>query len=525
MMTDWISLARNKFLFIKVNKDEISLFGFFAVYLISWSLLAAFLPLSAELDSVEQVVWSQTWQWGYYKHPPLPSALLHVLNFLFGGPSMGLIAFAAQGCNVVALIYVWLLAKQMLPRKSAIIAVLITSLIAYYHFKALTFNHDTVSSPFTAAALYYFYCALRCPERTSTWLWLGFVSGLAMLTKYSALLIFAGFFVYLTWQRLWTDTRVIRGIFISSMVFALMLFPHIVWLVEHNWLPLTYIHNKLSFSQSRLVVFENFFIKQIFRLSFTLPLLLGVWYQSRKGAIRIATDNSSGSPKVDHDLRFLLIVLLTPLILAMMPTLLTGSPLADNWVSAFFLPAGILAAKCFFNGLDETQLLKTASRLAWVTHGAILIVFFWLSAIHPVSIDRAARFNFPSRALAEKVTEIWHRHRKEPLAIVISNYLSGGHVLLHTRPEPTLLIDNKTERSPWVSEQDVAACGAFILVKINQARYYSDLLSHAVTKGEFLLTWRYGPREKDLHYLWGILPPLLNNGVCRFHASGESGAH
>jgi len=256
-MDDPISLIRDKFSFIAANKDELGLFAFLAVYLISWTLLAAFLPLSTELDSIEQVVWSQSWQWGYYKHPPLPSALLHVLNSLFGGPSIGLTAFAAQGCSVLALIYVWLLAKQILPRKLAIVAVLITSLIAYHNFRAFAFNHNTVSLPFTAAALYYFYCALRYSNRLSNWLCLGLACGLAMLSKYSAALVMTSFFVFIVWQRLWTDVRIIWGLIVSSVVFMLVLFPHVVWLVDNNWLPFTYIHDKLAVSDNRLHILDR----------------------------------------------------------------------------------------------------------------------------------------------------------------------------------------------------------------------------------------------------------------------------
>ncbi len=197
------------------HRDEQQLLAFLAVYLVAWTLLAAVLPLSMDLDSVEQVVWSQTAQWGYYKHPPLPSLLLHGLNRLFCHPSMGLTAFAAQGGNVVALIYVWLLAKQILPRQLAIVAVLITSLIAYHNFRAIVFNHNTVSLPFTAAILYYFYRAVRQPERLLMWLLLGVAGGLAMLTKYSAVLVLASCFIYVLWQRLWTNPQVLWGMLLS----------------------------------------------------------------------------------------------------------------------------------------------------------------------------------------------------------------------------------------------------------------------------------------------------------------------
>jgi hypothetical protein len=515
---NFIWLVRNKLSFIAKNKDEFSLFAFLAVYLISWTLLAAFLPLSTERDSIEQVVWSQSWQWGYYKHPPLPSALLHVLNSLFGGPSIGLTAFAAQGCNVVALIYVWQLAKQILPRKLAITAVLITSLIAYHNFRALTFNHNTVSLPFTAAALYYFYCALRYPKRTSNWLWLGLACGLAMLTKYSAALVMTSFFVYIAWQRLWTNTRVIRGLLVSSVVFMLVFSPHVVWLAENNWLPFTYLHDELAASGNRVGILAGFLANQIIRLSFTLPLLLGVWYLNKKGTIKVATIHSSELSGANYDLCFLLTVLLTPLILAMMPPLLTGSFLNSNWVSAFFLPAGILATKCFFHRLDEAQLLKNANRLAWITHTAIIVFFFLGSVIYPIAVGGAARSNFPSQALADKVTEIWHEHQKEPLAIVISDTWTGGNVLLHVRPEPTLFIDNNLEESPWVNAHDVAACGAFIITIKSETlpNAYSILFSQASAKGEFSLAWGHGPRGKDVQYAWAIKPPIPGEANCRF---------
>lgn len=522
-MDDPIRLIRDRFSFIAANKDELGLFVFFAVYLTSWTLLAAFLPLSTEQDSIEQVVWSESWQWGYYKHPPLPSALLHALNLLFGGPSIGLTAFAAQGCAVVALIYVWLLAKQMLPRKLAIVAVLLTSLIAYHNFRAFAFNHNTVSLPFTAAAIYYFYCALRCPRRFSNWLWLGFVCGLAMLTKYSAALVMASFFVYIVWQRLWADVLIIRGLLAGSAVFVAVFSPHVVWLAEHNWLPFTYLNNELLLTGNRLSIFAGFFANQIIRLSFTLPLLLWVFYLRRKGVIKVTAAQAVESPGTSQDLRFLLCMLLTPLILAMMTPLLKGSPLNSNWVSAFFLPAGILAAKCFFSRFDDTQLLKQANRVTWLTQAAITTSFFLGAVVYPEVIGSKATLDFPGQALTDKVAEIWHRREKAPLTIVISDTWTGGNILLDARPEPALLIDNLAEISPWVNANDVAACGAFIITSKPEmvTGVYSRLFSRALAKGEFSLAWGRPPLGNILHYKWAIMQPVPGAAACRFNTLPE----
>ena len=205
----------------------------------------------------------------------------------------------------------------------------------------------------------------------------------------------------------------------------------------------------------------------------------------------------------------------------MMPPLLKGMPLNSNWVSAFFLPVGILITKCFFCRLDETQLLKHANRLVWITQAAILIFFFVGGVIYPAVMGRKATLLFPGQALTDKVSEIWRRQHKEPLTIVISDPWIGGNVLLHARPEPTLLIDNNPEISPWVNANDVAACGAFIIINKSEADAYSLLFSQASAKGELSFAWGRPPLGIAVHYMWAIKPPITGEATCRFTASPD----
>jgi 4-amino-4-deoxy-L-arabinose transferase-like glycosyltransferase len=507
---------------LSCDKEERQLFTFLAVYLAAWTLLAAWLPLSMDLDSVEQVIWSQTAQWGYYKHPPLPSLLLHILNKLFGGPSMGLTAFAAQGGNVVALIYVWLLAKRMLPPQLAIVAVLITSLIGYHNFRAIVFNHNTVSLPFTAATLYYFYCAIRQPERLLMWLLLGIAGGLAMLTKYSAILVLASVFVYVVWQRLWLNPLVIRGLLVSIVAFALVFSPHIIWLVEHDWIPFTYLDKQLTTSGGRLKLLGNFFANQGIRWWYTL-LAVGLLIKISPRQVvttRLECWGSYLTPTYENDRRFLFIMLFTPLLLAMLPLLIKGNSLNSNWVSAFFLPAGILLVQVFFRHYDEAQLLKNTQRLVWGMQSVILLIFFGAAVIYPAMKGRSARTNYPSQALANTVSAIWREHQQQPLTIVIAENWLGGNVLLHVRPEPTLLIDNDTVISPWVTRQDVASCGALVLTSVEEMTLptYSTLFNKAFATGTFALNWGHPPRGEVVQYAWAIQSPEPSQPPCRFNS-------
>ena len=42
----------------------------------AWVLLSAWLWRTPPIDNVEQLVWRGAVEWGYYKHPPLPTWLL-----------------------------------------------------------------------------------------------------------------------------------------------------------------------------------------------------------------------------------------------------------------------------------------------------------------------------------------------------------------------------------------------------------------------------------------------------------------
>ena len=492
------------------------LFLFGLAYLVLWTVCAALIPRAMHIDSIEQVVWSQSLQWGYYKHPPLPSALMHVLNAAFGGPSQALTAFAAQGCSVAAMVYVWLLARRMVQPRVAIVAVVLTSLLSYHTINALTLNHNTVSLPFTAAALYHFYRGVVSGKRTH-WLALGLAAGLAMLTKYSAALALSALFVFVITQRLWADARVLRGIALSLVVFAVVLSPHVHWLVVNNFPPIHYAEHQLESSTNRFVVLMGFLINQASRVS---VMALVAWLLLRRDPARGASGGSKGlaTERERFDRHYLLVTLCTPLALAIAPALLRGDALDSNWVSAYFLPAGILLVHCFFRGNRDPLLLNRTWKLAALAHIGILVVFFAGAAVVPEIVGRNARFNFPSQQLADQAAAVWRAHESGPMRLVVSDTWTGGNLALHLRPEPLVFMDHDTGKSRWLEESDLSQCGALVLTAVanRAAPAYAPLFSQASASGEFSLDWGFGARGQVMHYAWATLSPVQDGQLCRF---------
>ena len=54
------------------------------VFAAVWLGLLAFTSLSPPVDNIEQLIWVHSLEWGYYKHPPLPTWVIWLPASLFG---------------------------------------------------------------------------------------------------------------------------------------------------------------------------------------------------------------------------------------------------------------------------------------------------------------------------------------------------------------------------------------------------------------------------------------------------------
>ena len=85
-----------------------------------WGLAVGLNYSAPEVDSAEQFVWAFSLETGYWKHPPLPSWIMHALIQVFG-PSLLLPFVATQTCIVIALALTWRLGCEfMSPTRSLI---------------------------------------------------------------------------------------------------------------------------------------------------------------------------------------------------------------------------------------------------------------------------------------------------------------------------------------------------------------------------------------------------------------------
>lgn len=496
--------------------------------LLIWTLATGLTHHAPDLDNNEELVWGSALEWGYYKHPPLPSWLLYGLIAVFG-KSVWLTFFAAQLCVVLALWYVWRLGCEMTTQARALVAMLLLSMVAYFTTRGIIYNHNTVQLWPVAAAILMFYRALRHDNRYA-WAALGLFGGLSMLTKYSALVQFATFFLYMLVTGHLRETRTWRGIGIATGVFVVIMTPHLIWLTgqrsSEGGGPVGYAMHSLSAPMTRTEHFGiilDFFATSFGRLApmaVALAVVLAWAARSRKNAnaMSISTSSSpSPSPSIVSGVRrddrwFILFMALCPFILMLTGIIGLKAPLISGWATTFFLPFGFLAF-WWLRSDDDSQLLRQ-----------VMIVVISLQVVSAVGYGvargplsemtgRATRATYPAAAIAAAMEREWYSRVAAPLRFVGAETWVGGNIATHASTNVKVVIDGDFTLAPWVSESEADACGMLVALDVsadNSDRSppkVSQLLSRATWTGTTQLPWTTKPGGPLVVIKWGIIAP------------------
>ena len=501
-------------------------------HLLLWTVLTGLSHSAPDLDNMEELVWGNVFEWGYYKHPPLPSWLLFGLTRLLGR-QVWVTFFAGQLSVVLAMYFVWRLACEMTSQKNALIAMLTIMPITYFTTRGVISNHNTIQFWSIAGSIWFFYRAWRY-QQMRDWLLLGVFAGFAMLTKYSALVQFATFAVFLLLTGALREGRVWKGIGAATVVLALMLAPHLWWMSGQAKTPIGYATASLSKELTRAEHWQlmgDVFGTTAARLApMVLALILicfGLAWQRRKSRRAIASGADIGdaglSPQTiasqlrPEDRKFILLVGLGPFVLTFLVVIAFKSPMIADWASTFYLMFGFFTFWLFSSPPgDSARLLRTCLKVILTIQ--LLTVIGYALARGPISnmLGRATRATFPGAIISQQLQAEWLNSVGTPLRLVAADTWLGGNIAIHAGPQVDVLIDGDVEKSQWVTPARAANCG--MLLAINRSADASDgvppkvveLMAHANARGILQLPASKKLDGAQLKIEWGIIAPTAN---------------
>ena len=466
---------------------------------LSLALVATWVTLGASVntaqwgDHFEQFVWAHGVEWGYYKHPPLPTWLLAAAINVFG-PSPYWAYVLAGLCTAGTAGFTYAIARRLLGAPLAALALLLWGLQQAFSTRAQLFNHNTVMMLAVSAAAWCVLRALQSPLRR-WWVAAGVAAGLAMLSKYQSVVPLAGIVVALMLAGELASRRTRWGIVLAAAVAALVFAPHLLWMLQHDFTTLRYAAQEgppLSWAERAFSVVG--FLAQQVRLLFPsllFALLLWLLPGLRKQPGSDADD--AGAPRRRA---WFIGLIVFPLVVTLLTCPTFGLKLQNHWGYQCLQFVALWLAWRLRGVLQRAP--RTIVMLALLVQALSMAVAAKPSWTRETQPGRRVDGQYPARQLAAAVQADWHAVTECPLRVVVGPSFEAGMVSVYAPRPPKVLEGGDFRKSPWVHPEELQRDGAVYV-----ASEPSQLPSHAVRVGSLPV----GAAADGARVYWSVVPP------------------
>src|ERR1700674_324019 len=214
--------------------------GFAIAHAVLWTLILINLKAAQDvhMDVADTFAWGQKFQFGYGKHPPLAGWVAGVWFRIFPVADWATYALAmvTLGCGLVTC---WLIALRVVDRRRAFFVVVMLALYPIFNFKGFKYNPDLLQLV-TLPLLVLAYLNAFEKRSVRAGLWLGLAAALALMTKYWVLTLIGavGLAALIHPERLKFLRSPAPWVAVATLAVAMI--PHLVWLKQVDFVPLTY---------------------------------------------------------------------------------------------------------------------------------------------------------------------------------------------------------------------------------------------------------------------------------------------
>jgi hypothetical protein len=468
-----------------------------------WTALPAFLYPNLPLDLIEALVYGREWQLGYDKLPPLPWWLVEVAHRLVGADFA--YYFLAQMAVVAGFAAVWAMARPLIGARGALVALLILDGLHYFNYTAAKFNHDVIQLPFWALAGYAFHRALRSGA-ARYWLLLGLSIGLSLWSKYFIAVLAVPLGIFMLADRDARKHFTTPGPYIALAAAIAAMAPHLVWLVQNDFLPFGYAEHRAQLSRGwydHLWHPFQFAVGQLFFLIPSLLIALPLFWprpKSDEPPVVVAADA--------FDMRIVTLLAFGPLATVLALSAISGRGTIAMWGYPLFLFGSVWLVLVARRFLDDGRIIRIG--VIWsVVFTALALAFIGNYGVLPQYDHRYRAVLYPGSDLARELSDRYRVLTGKDIVYVIGTMWDGGNVSHYMPSQPRVLIDGKPARAPWIDLNDLRARGAVVVWTDGDLKTlpveYRNIAADAQVQPPFTLPFLRG--DQVLNVGWAILLP------------------
>jgi len=389
-------------------------------HLVIWTLVPSITNQNLPLDTIEALAWGSNLDWGFNKHPPMSALMVELFYKIFGNQDWAYYLLS-QIFVILSFLFIWVFSKDFFKKKINIfLSILLLEGIYFYNYTTPEFNVYITQLPFWALTILFCWRGLK-QNKTLDWLCFGIFAALGVLSHYLFLYLLFSLdilFFYLLLKR-----KINFKFCVSLVTFILFLLPHFIWLIENDFITLSYAFRRTGFEEANLLnhIYHPFvFLSKQLGILFPFFLMLSILILKFKIRINLK----------DKKFLFLFTVSILPVLLIFLTSMIMGVKIRTMWMTPFYLFIGVFFIYLFKEKIHFKKINLFLS---------LFIIFFILSPFvySFVSISKDnKRTDYPGKEIAYLVQKKWDKNFSNEISIIVGDEWFGGNLSYHLRSRP-----------------------------------------------------------------------------------------
>ena len=412
------------------NKRNINnlLYIFITTHLFVWTLVPTITNNNLPLDIIEALAWGSNLDWGFNKHPPGSAFFPELFYQIFGSQDWAYY-FLSQIFVVISFFVVFKFAEEIFKNKIlSLTSVLLLEGIYFYNYTTPEFNVNVCQLPFWSLTVYFSWKILNQKKiDIKDCILLGIFAAIGFLSKYLFvyLLVAIDFsFLYIIFIK--KEKKFDYKYLISFVVFLVLLVPHLIWLIDNDYITITYGLGRTGLENSNFLnhlTFPLIFLAK--QIGILIPFLIMSLFLIKKLKFKINLK--------DRKLLFLIFINLVPIGLMFLTSMILGAKIKTMWMVPFYLFIGVLIVYVFQAQINFKKLNS------FFTVFLILFIFSPFAYAY-VSLSKTdKRTDYPGKEIAQKVQLEWNKNFEDSINVVLGNEWDAGNLSYHLTSQPVWL--------------------------------------------------------------------------------------
>ena len=428
----------------KININKALIFFLFS-HLIIWTLVPSISNTNLPLDTIEALAWGTNIDWGYNKHPPLSAWFLEAFYQIFRNQDWAYY-FLSQLFVVIAFFVVFKFSEDFFKNKTfSLISILLLEGIYFHNFTTPEFNVYVCQLPFRALTVYFCWKSIK-NNNIENWLLFGLCAAAGFLSHYLFVYLIASIMIFFI-IRLTKQKQFHLQYIIPVAIFFILISPHLIWLVENNYITLTYALHRTGLDEQS---YFNHLIHPFVFLGKQIGILIPFFIMF----LIITSKFKTKFNLKDKKLLFLLIINIFPLILIFLTSLFMGVKIRTMWMSPFYLFMGVLLLYVFQKNIVLKK-LKYFLSVFFILFLFSPMLYFYIST---TQTDK--RTDYPGKKISQIVQENWDNNFVNKIGLVAGDEWHGGNLSYHLKSRPKW--DNILEAKKTIPLENIE--GGFVII-------------------------------------------------------------